>query len=32
MSPFVIGLAGFAVLIILMFLRMPVGFVMALVG
>lgn len=32
MSPFVIGLAGFAVLIFLMFLRMPVGFVMALVG
>lgn len=32
MSPLVIGLAGFAVLIILMFLRMPVGFVMALVG
>ena len=32
MSPTVTGLAGFAVLIILMFLRMPVGFVMALVG
>ena len=32
MSPFVIGLAGFAVLIILLLLRMHVGFVMALVG
>ena len=32
MSPFVIGLAGFAVLIFLMFLRRPVGFVMAPVG
>lgn len=32
MSPTTIGLIGFAVLIILMFLRMPVGFVMALVG
>ncbi len=32
MSPAMIGLAGFVVLIVLMFLRMPVGFVMAIVG
>ena len=32
MSPSMTGMIGFAVLIILMFLRMPVGFVMALVG
>ena len=32
MTPTTTGLIGFAVLIILMFLRMPVGFVMALVG
>jgi len=32
MTPTATGLIGFAVLIILMFLRMPVGFVMALVG
>ncbi len=32
MTPTTTGLIGFAVLIVLMFLRMPVGFVMALVG
>lgn len=32
MSPAMTGLIGFAVLIVLMFLRMPVGFVMAIVG
>jgi len=32
MNPTMTGLIGFAVLIFLMFLRMPVGFVMALVG
>ena len=32
MSPSMTGMIGFAVLIILMFLRMPVGFVMAIVG
>lgn len=32
MSPAMIGLTGFVVLIVLMFLRMPVGFVMAIVG
>ncbi|HPC85654.1 MAG TPA: TRAP transporter large permease [Smithellaceae bacterium] len=32
MTPTATGLIGFAVLIVLMFLRMPVGFVMALVG
>ena len=32
MTPTMTGLIGFVVLIILMFLRMPVGFVMALVG
>jgi hypothetical protein len=32
MSPTMTGLIGFAVLIVLMFLRMPVGFVMAIVG
>ncbi len=32
MTPTMIGLIGFAALIILMFLHVPVGFVMALVG
>jgi C4-dicarboxylate transporter DctM subunit len=32
MTPVAAGLTGFAVLIILMFLRIPVGFVMAIVG
>ncbi len=32
MTPTFAGIVGFAVLIVLMFLRMPVGFVMALVG
>lgn len=32
MTPITAGLAGFAILIILMFLRIPVGFVMAVVG
>ena len=32
MSPTMAGIAGFAALILLMFLRMPIGFVMAIVG
>jgi len=32
MTPTVVGILGFVVLILLMFLRIPVGFVMALVG
>lgn len=32
MSPTTVGLIGFALLILLMFLRIPVGFVMAIVG
>ncbi len=32
MTPIAAGLTGFAVLIVLMFLRIPVGFVMAIVG
>ncbi|MBN1381151.1 MAG: TRAP transporter large permease [Deltaproteobacteria bacterium] len=32
MTPITVGLAGFAILILLMFLRIPVGFVMAVVG
>jgi tripartite ATP-independent transporter DctM subunit len=32
MTPVAVGIAGFAVLILLLFLRIPVGFVMAVVG
>jgi len=32
MTPTIVGLMGFVILIALMFIRIPVGFVMAIVG